>query len=197
MPKTSTTRGTCLVQQSRPFHILQSSLEFAAYFGYELHELHGRSLKLLQHPDCGSVRIEDLIKALKSGKLQDCEVNVSKKDCSQSRIKIRVSTTNISDKDKDAVAMITLEDSDRFECIEGDEQIDSLPDTLQESLNTDAARQPSLQQHLKVQPSCQSSEPASVVSRRDEEMLSCLLSRQSCKVCKISLSHASVNDLTW
>ena len=86
-----TTRGFCIVQSYKPFHIVQVSPEFASYFGYDVHELHGRSMKLLQGPKCRSVRFEDMIKALKSGKNQESELDVDKKDGSHIRTSIRVS----------------------------------------------------------------------------------------------------------
>ena len=142
-----------------------------------------------------STALPALPKALNTGKYQD------EKDCSQSRIRTRVSTSHISETEKDAVqdvhlSMTSSEELDIFECNEG--EIDPLPDKLQDSLNNNCNHRPYLQQQpgrpRPIEQNDQSSYHAPAASSWDEEMLSCFLSRQSCKVCILfSMSNAKFN----
>ena len=139
---------------------------------------------------------------MKIGEYQD------EKDCSQSRIRTRASTSHISDIEKGTVynvhlSMTSSEELDIFVYKEG--EIDPLPDTLQDSLNNNCNHRPSLQQHRTAQsgrprPSAaieqndHSTYHDPAASSWDEEMLSCLLSRQSCVVCILfSMSNAEFN----
>ena len=186
---TSNCTATCLVQLARPFHIIQASHEFAAFFGYSAEELQGRSLKLLQRPDNSKLTFEDLIKALKSGKEQKQRVDVSKKDCSSCFIWIKTSLTYMSDNGEDTVAMLSVQEDDLFGFKENGNDFNSLPDTFQDNLNTDGRhfRYLDLQQTEQFTGiHSQRSEPTPFAPVRKEETLSCFLSRQSCKVCAVS-----------
>ena len=186
MLHSSVSISTCLVQQTKPFHVVKSSNEFASYFRYNVDELQGRSLKLLQSPDSGAFRFEDMITALKSSNQQECEVQLRMKDCTSCCVRVRASTTKIMDKCGSFLAIISLEES----AIKDEEdKIPSLPDTIQDDLNTDSVQKPyvHVREREKTSKFLLSHQPSSTTPATDsrssaEENLSCLLSQQSCKV---------------
>ena len=212
IPPPHTSRRCCLVQSSRPFHIVQASPEFASYFGYDVHELHGRSMKLLQGSECGTVRFEDTIKALKSGKEQESELDVNKKDGSGARARIKISLLrNLADVEV-SLAVISIEPTIKHFLVHADNDYDSRarPYTSHKALNIEAQHRICMHQkthHTRDNPSTNPSsmprQPTFCATSKSAEestdKLRCLLSRASCQICKALLArkgHQSIQRCT-
>ena len=201
IPAAETSKELCLVQSSRPFHIVQASPEFAPYFGYDMDELHGPNLELLQSPESGTLRFEDTIKALKSGKEQESEQD-DERDGSRIRAPVKVSTllaleVGVSLAATSKKATITQS----FVHVDDDYDSPALPDVFRNALNIEAQHRLCMQQktqlarevcsninstQLTTSATCKSAEEAT-------DKLRCLLSRASCQICKALL--ASEKDM--
>ena len=198
MQEQTTFAGTCFVQSSKPFHIVQVSPEFAAYFGYGVEELHGRSMKLLQGPDCSTIRFEDIIKALKFGTQQELEVDVDKKDSSRARARIKASIMSTLEKNMESLARISMMKSDVCSFTDVADVEDNnppvLPDAFHDALNTRPCHVQQTHQPLKVPGNVLSTatQPTLVQSDNNEvitSQLRCMLSQESCRICKALLAN--------
>ena len=212
IPPPHTSRRCCLVQSSRPFHIVQASPEFASYFGYDVHELHGRSMKLLQGSECCTVRFEDMIKALKSGTEQESDLDVDKKDGSRTRARIKVSMFGNLANARVSLAVVSIEPTVIHFLDQVDDEYDSasFAYNIHNTLNIETQHRICMQQkahHTRDNPSTNPSsmprQPTFCATSKSAEestdKLRCLLSRASCQICKALLArkgHQSIQRCT-
>ena len=87
--------GSCLVNTERPFHVVECSHQFAAFFGYSADELQYRSLRCLNGAELTAHDLEDLIRSIRSHEHERCEVSATKKDGSRIRAMVVLSAQMI------------------------------------------------------------------------------------------------------
>ena len=203
IPAAQNWRGFCLVQSSTPFHIVQASPDLSSFFEYDLDDSHGRSLELVHSPERGNTRYEDAIKASKSGKEQESELNVDKKYGSRIRTPVKVSmlpalevAVSLDVTSKKATTTHSFVHVD-----DGYYDSPALPDVFRNALNIEAQHRLCMQQKTQIAHEASSNItskqlPASATCKSAEEAtdkLRCLLSRASCQICKALL--ASEKDM--
>ena len=128
--------GSCLVNAVSPFHIIQCSKRFAAFFGYTADELHTRSLKCLFGDEPSEIEV--LIQSLKSDEHLRSKISVLKKDGSPDHAMVVLCLDHHAKCCKaQSTVMITLCES--YEYITGDEtghSVHALQDDSIDGLNT-------------------------------------------------------------
>ena len=182
--------GSCLVNVETaegPFHVVQCSEQFAAFFGYSVDQLLSRSLRCLNGAELSTPNFEQLIGSLEHHKYKKCKVSASKKDGSPVRpIVVLSMQTSSKDAFSNCAVLVSLCEPYEYVADDFDEIRDpNLQNTVVHDLNN---QRPSKQagrtrdHALRYDASYDAHLEDSRDREQDRDILSVMISKISCQV---------------